>query len=117
MPEREWRLIMSEAQVEAENETGPKHGGRSLMARAFDERWSIPEGLRGPLIERLGNIVRDPASTSRDVLAAAGALMAASKINLANIATTINVHCYEELEQRMDELEQHIASTRNEKSN
>jgi hypothetical protein len=65
--------------------------------------------LRGPLIERLDQIVRDPSAAPRDVLAAAGARMAASKINLANIATSINAQVHEELEQRRTRMEEALA--------
>jgi hypothetical protein len=108
---------MSDDQVEAGNENARSHGGRWLMGRAIDERWSIPEGLRGPLIQRLADIVGDPSATTRDVLAAASALMTASKINLANIETTMRVQNHEEIEQRLTEVEEYIASTRGEQLN
>ncbi len=69
------------------------------------ERWAIPGSLRLPLVERLGEIVRDPEAPDRDVLSAVSAILTASKINLANIALTIKVQAHEELEARMTELE------------
>ncbi len=42
--------------------------------------------------------------------------MAASKMNLANIATTIQVQRHEELGQRLIEVEEYIDSTRGEQS-
>jgi hypothetical protein len=45
------------------------------------------------------------ASPNREVLAAVSAILAASKINLANIGVSLKVHEYEELEQRITELE------------
>lgn len=79
-----------------------------LMERTSRERWEIPDSLRGPLVSRLSQIIRDPNSAHRDVLSAASALMTASKINLANIDLSIKVQRHEELEQRMTEIERHI---------
>ncbi len=69
------------------------------------ERLAIPGSLRLPLVERLGEIVRDPESPHREVLSAASAILTASKINLANIALTIKVQTHEELEERVTEIE------------
>ena len=60
------------------------------------------------MIDRLVRIIDDEASPSREVLAAVSAILAASKINLANISLTIKVHEYEELEQRLTEIERQI---------
>ncbi len=79
-----------------------------LMNRAIRERWAIPGSLRRPLVERLGEIVRDPEAAHRDVLSAASAGVAASKINLANIALSIDVQRHEELEERVTEIERKV---------
>ncbi len=68
------------------------------------ERWPIPGSLRLPLVERLGEIVRDPEAPHRDVPSAVSAILTASKINLANIALTIKVQTHEELEERVTEI-------------
>ena len=60
-------------------------------SRLQGERWAIPGSLRLPLVERLGEIVRDPEAPHRDVLSAVSAILTASKINLANIALTMKV--------------------------
>jgi hypothetical protein len=83
-------------------------GRPPLMARVLRERWGLPSSLRRPLVERLGRIICDPATPHREVLAAASAVLAASKINLANIAMTMKVHEIEELEKRMDEIERKL---------
>ena len=72
------------------------------------ERWAIPGSLRRPLVERLGEIVRDPEAQHRDLLSAVSAILTASKINLANIALTIKVQTHEELEERMTEIERKV---------
>jgi hypothetical protein len=85
--------------------SGTTRRGPRLMERVLRERWAIPGSLRRPLVERLGEIVRDTEAPARDVLAAVSAILAASKINLANIAMTIKVQEVEELKQRIAELE------------
>ncbi len=81
-------------------------------SRLQGARWAIPGSLRLPLLERLGDIVRDPEVPHRDVLSAVSAILTASKINLANIALSIKVQRHEELEKRVTEIEQRIdAST------
>ncbi len=60
------------------------------------------------MIQRLAAIVQDQEAGNREVLAAAGGLLAASKINLANIATTMKVQEREELEQRMTRIERKL---------
>lgn len=92
----------------ADGEVAEKKEGPRLMKRAKRERWPIPTSSRGPMIDRLIRIIDDETSPNRDVLAAVGALLAASKINMANISLTIKVHEYEELEQRITELERQV---------
>ena len=60
------------------------------------------------MIDRLIRIIDDETSPNREVLSAVSAILAASKINLANISLTIKVHEYEELEQRLTEIERQI---------
>ncbi len=79
------------------------------------ERWAIPGSLRLPLVERLGEIVRDPEAPHRDVLSAVSAILTASKINLANIALTIKVQTHEELEERVTEIERKVGLGKPEK--
>jgi hypothetical protein len=79
-----------------------------LMPRVLRERWRIPGSVRQPLVERLSKIIRDPGTPHREVLSAATAILAASKINLANIAMTMKVQEIEELEKRMDEMERKL---------
>ena len=68
----------------------------------------MPTSLRAPLLVRLEEIVSDPTSDRRDVLAAASAIIAASKLGLANIELTIKVKEVEELEVRLNELERQL---------
>jgi hypothetical protein len=106
---RTWRQNMSESEQNSEDrKTAIKQRRPRLIERAVRERWAIPASLRQPLIDRLGEIVRDPAVPHRDVLSAVSAILTASKINLANIALTIKVQTHEELEERMTELERKI---------
>ncbi len=72
------------------------------------KRWAIPGSLRLPLVERLGEIVRDPEVPHRDVLSAVSAILTANKINLANIALTNKVQTQEESEERMTEIERKV---------
>ncbi len=84
------------------------HRRPGLMGRAMRERWAIPGSLRRPLVERLGEIVRDPEAPHRDVLSAVSAILTANKINLANIALTIKVQRHEDLEERVTEIERKV---------
>jgi hypothetical protein len=107
--------MVSELDSQSGGGSVPERRDLGLMERALGERWEIPEGVRGPLMKRLSEIVQDPSAAPREVLAAAGVLLAASKINLANIATSINAEVHEELELRMTELEQQYAARDNKK--
>ena len=107
---REWRSIVSEVDGKSGGGSHAKRRDLGMMGRALHERWEIPEGVRGPLMARLSVIVQDPSSAPREVLAAAGVLLAASKINLANIATSINAEIHEELELRVTNIEQLVAA-------
>jgi hypothetical protein len=49
-----------------------------------------------------------PDAPHREVLSAVSAILAVSKINMANIALTISVQKHEELEERMTEIEGYI---------
>jgi hypothetical protein len=97
---------MNESESKREDRNGgTTRRGPRLMERVMHERWAIPRSMRRPLVERLGAIIRDTEAPARDVLAAVSAILAASKINLANIAMTIKVQEVEELKQRIAELE------------
>ena len=69
-----------------------------LMSGTMGEQRGIPASLRQPLFERLGEIIRDADAPHREVLSAVSAILAVSKINMANIALTMNVQQHEELE-------------------
>ena len=91
-----------------DRQTAIKQRRPRLIERAMRERWAIPGSLRQPLVDRLGEIIRDPEAPHRDVLSAVSAILTASKINLANIALTNKVQVHEELEERMTEIERAI---------
>ena len=76
-----------------------------LVERALRERWPIPSAIRKPLIERLAEIVEDTASSPREVISAAKAILSASKLNLENITATIKAREHEDLVERVAELE------------
>jgi len=69
------------------------------------ERSRIPIPLRRTVIDRLGQIVEDPAAGPREVTSAAKAILSASKINLANISVSVNAINELELEARVREIE------------
>jgi hypothetical protein len=91
-----------------EKRTARVMSGVRGWGRTMRERWGIPDPLREPLIERLGEIVRDRNSSHREVISATCAILMASKINLANIALTIQVQTHEELEERMTRIERRL---------
>jgi hypothetical protein len=100
---------MNESEQNSEDrKTSNKQRRPRLIERAMRERWAIPGSLGQPLVDRLGEIIRDPEAPHRDVLSAVSAILTASKINLANIALTIKVQVHEELEERMTEIERTI---------
>jgi hypothetical protein len=100
---------MSECPENPGDDKSPTKRSRlGLTARVERERWGIPDSLRRPLIDRLEQILNDPAAPRRDVLSAVSAVLTVGKINLANIAMTIRVHTYEDLEERMDEIERQL---------
>ncbi len=101
---------MGESERNADDHTSGRtpHRRPRLMDRAMRERWAIPCSLRLPLVERLGEIVRDPEAPHHDVLSAVSAILTASKINLANIALSIKVQTHEELDERVTEIERKV---------
>jgi hypothetical protein len=76
-----------------------------LTARAISEHWDIPAEMRGRLVDRLGDIVKDSAASHRAVVSAARGLLAASKINLEGVRTALFARDQEELEERITALE------------
>jgi hypothetical protein len=76
-----------------------------LVERALRESWPVPQALRRPLVERLGKIVQDPKASPREAVAAARALLAASRINLERLGVVARVGEIEEIAARLDELE------------
>jgi len=72
------------------------------------KRWAIPPALRTSLVDQLGQIVRDPRAGPRDVITAAKALLAASKINLQSVSVTIKAQVHEELEDQMTDIERRL---------
>jgi len=98
---------MSESERNGDDHTSDRspHRRPRLMDRAMRERWASPGSLRRPLVERLGEIPRDPVAPHRDVASAVSAILTASKINLANIALTMKVQTHEEVEERVTEIE------------
>ena len=100
---------MNESEQNSEDrQTAIKQRCPRLIERAMRERWAIPGSLWQPLVDRLGEIIRDLEAPHRDVLSAVSAILTASRINLANIALTIKVQVHEELEERMTEFERAI---------
>ena len=95
---------MSEPERDADAHTSGRTPQRRprLTDRAMRERWAIPGLLRRPLVERLGEIVRDPEAPHCEAVSAVSAILTARKINLANIALTIEVQTHEELGERRD---------------
>jgi hypothetical protein len=62
----------------------------------FSSRFYGPyPALRQPLVDRLGETVRDPEASHREILSAVSTILTASKINLADIALTIKVQVHE----------------------
>ena len=98
----------SGAEEDGEAEKNRPQGEPRLIELMERDRWTVPTSLRAPLFDRLQEIVSDPTSDRRDVLAAASAIIAASKLGLANIELTIKVKEVEELELRMNELERQL---------
>jgi hypothetical protein len=114
---RIWRPKMDDPEQNSEDrQTSNKQRRPRLLERAMRERWAIPGSLRQPLVDRLGEIIRDPEAPHRDVLSAVSAILTASKINLANIALTIKVQVHEELEERMTEIERKLEARLGKKS-
>jgi hypothetical protein len=68
-----------------------------LIERAIAERWEIPDALRPGLVKKLAKIMDDDASSPREVVSAAKAILSASKINLESITTEIKAQEHEEL--------------------
>jgi hypothetical protein len=99
-----------------DRKTAIKQRRPRLLERAMRERWAIPGSLRQPLVDRLGEIIRDPEAPHRDVLSAVSAILTASKMNLANIALTIKVQVHEELEERMTAIERKLEARLGKKS-
>jgi hypothetical protein len=83
-----------------------------LVERALRESWAIPDNLRGSLVRRLAKIMRDKSASPREITSAAKAILAASKINLESIATTMKAEEHEDLIQRIEELEKRAPKCR-----
>jgi hypothetical protein len=62
-----------------------------MMARALEQRWPISDKVRKAIVGRLVQIVADPASSPREVTAAAKALLAAESQNQSDEHKLIDV--------------------------
>lgn len=91
---------------------GPGSGGPAgrypLMERVERERWAVPAQLSASAYERLHEIVDDATAKPRQILAAAKALIAISRLNHANIELTIKVKQLEQMDQRMTKIEERL---------
>jgi hypothetical protein len=76
------------------------------------EHWPIGAAARGPLIQRLLMIALDSKSKPRDAVAAAKAVLAASRINLAAIDAEIRAAEHEQLAEIVADLEARAAEPR-----
>jgi hypothetical protein len=72
------------------------------------ERWVIPTAVRRSLMPRLGRVLEEPTAGHREVISAAKAILAASKINLENVSATIKAERHAVLDPRIDGLEQRL---------
>jgi hypothetical protein len=88
-----------------------------LVERALRERWPIPKAIRKPLVDRLNEIIQDTQSSPREVVSAARAILAASRINLESSAVAAKLResdeigaLLAELERKVHELEQDQAT-------
>jgi len=99
---------MSESQEGSGGRSARTRRGSRLVNRAMRKRWAIPPALRTSLVDQLGQIVRDPRAGPRDVITAAKALLAASKINLQSVSVTIKAQVHEELEDQMTDIERRL---------
>jgi hypothetical protein len=79
-----------------------------LLERALREDWPIPEAIRRPLMVRLARIALDKSSSPRNAIAAARAILAASKNNLASIPIAIAAELHQETLDRISELEKKL---------
>ena len=61
------------------------------MARALEQRWPISDKVRKAIVGRLVQIVADPASSPREVTAAAKALLAAESQNQSDEHKLVDV--------------------------
>ena len=79
-----------------------------LVERALRERWPIPKAIRKPLVDRLNKIIQDTQSSPREVVSAARAILAASRINLESSAVAAKLRETEELVAWVEELEKRL---------
>ena len=62
-----------------------------LMARALTQRWPVTPEYRGIIVRKLMKVIADPASSPREVTAAAKALLAAESQNQSDEHKLIDV--------------------------
>src|SRR4051794_6745986 len=83
-----------------------------LLSRALAESWDIPADTRLAIVERLGDVVKDPQAKLRAVLAASKTLATFSRINLTVVDAAIRARAHEELEARVADLEARLVNDR-----
>ena len=76
-----------------------------LAELALREMWPIPPEVRPKVIDRLLAVIDGPDSSDRAVTAASKALISASKLNLDALRSSMQAEEFEQLKQRLDELE------------
>jgi hypothetical protein len=74
-----------------------------LMAKALTQRWPVTPEYRGIIVRKLMKVIADPASSPREVTAAAKALLAAEAQNQADEHKAVDVSLRTEHD-RLDEI-------------
>jgi hypothetical protein len=61
------------------------------MARAIMQRWPMTENVRKAVIAKLVNVLTDPASSKREIISAAKALMSAEQQNQSDEHKVVDI--------------------------
>jgi hypothetical protein len=75
------------------------------MAAALEQQWAITAQDKAVVVARLMEIVRNPESRPRSIIAASNALANVARTNLAAIETALKCEAQQDIDVRLREIE------------
>jgi hypothetical protein len=80
-----------------------------LLALALEQMWAVTAEDKVAILGRLMQIIRDPESRPRSIVAASNAVIAATRQNTASVDTCLRAQAQDDIDVRLREIEGKLA--------